>query len=141
VLFGWMIASASQISRPVADFMSGAFGPSPAIPMDEGVRRAVVTIMLFLAYEFAYWLDHYLSHKVPVLWEFHKVHHTAQVLSPLTAARVHPVDSLVFANIAAIVIGLTGGVLHYVFGSPASPFALSGANVILTAWRRKADWL
>ncbi len=34
--------------------------------------------MLFLAYELGYWFNHWLSHKVPLLWEFHKVHHTAR---------------------------------------------------------------
>ena len=50
--------------------------------------------MLFLAYELGYWFNHWLSHKVPVLWEFHKVHHTAEVLTPLTNFRVHPIYAL-----------------------------------------------
>jgi hypothetical protein len=28
---------------------------------------------------------------VPFLWEFHKVHHSATVLTPVTSIRVHPV--------------------------------------------------
>jgi len=35
---------------------------------------------------------------VPFLWEFHKVHHSANVLTPITAFRVHPVDTWLFAN-------------------------------------------
>ena len=46
-----------------------------------------------------------------MLWDFHKVHHTAEVLSPLTNFRMHPVDSVVFGNILAIFLGVTGGVL------------------------------
>ena len=44
--------------------------------------RGVITAMLFLSYELGYWFNHWLSHKVPVLWEFHKVHHSATVLTP-----------------------------------------------------------
>ncbi len=70
----------------------------------------------------------------PILWEFHKVHHTAEVLSPLTVFRVHPIDSLVFANIGAIVLGVTGGVLSHLFGPSLTPFTLSGANAILVGF-------
>ena len=91
-----------------------------------------MTVCLFLAYELAYWLDHYLSHRIPLLWEFHKVHHTAEVLSPLTNFRVHPVDSLVFYNILGIFLGTTGGALSYL--QLGSPFAIGGANVILVAF-------
>ena len=77
----------------------------------------------------SYWIDHYLSHNIPLLWEFHKVHHTAEVLSPLTNFRVHPVDSLVFVNIVAICNGLTTGVLHWVFG--AGPVRLEILNETL----------
>ena len=69
------------------------------------VTRAVITVMLFLAYELGYWFNHWLSHKVPLLWEFHKVHHTAEVLTPLTNFRVHPVYTWVFANILALLDG------------------------------------
>jgi sterol desaturase/sphingolipid hydroxylase (fatty acid hydroxylase superfamily) len=134
VLFGWMIASASQVSGPVADALTAIFGPRPHAAPEGWPARAIITVALFAAYEFAYWLDHYLSHRVPFLWEFHKVHHTAEVLTPLTVFRVHPVDSLVFANIAAVVMGVTGGLLRYAFGAAAHPFAVSGENLILVAF-------
>jgi sterol desaturase/sphingolipid hydroxylase (fatty acid hydroxylase superfamily) len=133
-LIGWTVVSAGQISRAAAELLASALGQGPRITMAAGASRTLATIALFLAYELAYWLDHFLSHKVPALWEFHKVHHTAEVLSPLTVFRVHPVDSLVFANIGAVVLGLTAGVLQYVLGGTASPFALSGANLILVAF-------
>jgi len=89
-------------------------------------------VFLFLAYELGYWIDHYLSHRIPMLWEFHKVHHTAEVLSPLTNFRVHPVDSVVFANILGVVVGVTGGVLTYL--QLGSPFEVGGTNLILVAF-------
>jgi hypothetical protein len=61
-----------------------------------------MTLAGFLAYEIAYYIDRYLMHKAPVLWEFHTTHHTAEVLTPLTAFRVHPMDTLIFVNITAI---------------------------------------
>ena len=43
----------------------------------------------------ALWFTHWLFHVVPELWEFHKVHHSAEVMTPITAARMHPVEEIV----------------------------------------------
>jgi sterol desaturase/sphingolipid hydroxylase (fatty acid hydroxylase superfamily) len=133
-LFGFAIASAGAISGLTAHALKSVLGPQSPSAMNPALARAIATLALFLAYEFAYWLDHYLSHKVPFLWEFHKVHHTAEVLTPLTNFRVHPIDTIVFANITAVMVGGMGGVLSYAFGGAVSPFALSGANVILVVF-------
>jgi len=62
-----------------------------------------------LAYELGYWFNHWLSHKVPLLGEFHKVHHNAKVLTPLTNFRVHPVCTWVFTNILAVSAAVANG--------------------------------
>jgi len=92
--------------------------------------RAGATFLLFITYEFAYYVDHYLNHKIPFLWEFHKVHHTAEVLTPLTVFRVHPVDTLIFANIAAIIVGFTNGAFAYSIGKSVGMFQVDGSNII-----------
>ena len=132
ILFGWAVISSKFISDKVAGSLVDIFGVLPRTGLNQFTSRLIVTVCLFLAYELAYWIDHYLSHRVPALWEFHKVHHTAEVLSPLTNFRVHPVDSIVFYNIVGIFVGTTGGVLSYV--QLGSPFAVGGANVILLAF-------
>lgn len=104
-------------------------------PLIDPVALAYVgtwwTIGLFLAYEFAYWLDHYLSHRIPVLWEFHKVHHAAEVLTPLTNFRVHPIDSIVFINIVAVVLGMTKALLtRFAGAAPISVDTWGGMIVI-----------
>ena len=132
VLFGWTVISAQFISDTVAVVLADIFGVLPKTGLNDFTSRVIVTVSLFLAYEFAYWIDHYLSHRIPLLWEFHKVHHTAEVLSPLTNFRVHPVDSVVFYNILGIIVGTTGGALSYL--QLGSPFAVGGANVIFVAF-------
>lgn len=48
----------------------------------------------FLALDFSrYWL-HYAGHRVPFLWQFHRVHHSAEVLDSTTGLRMHAVDFL-----------------------------------------------
>jgi sterol desaturase/sphingolipid hydroxylase (fatty acid hydroxylase superfamily) len=73
-------------------------------------------------------------HRVPMLWEFHKVHHSATVLTPLTIFRVHPVDSVIFANIAALSTGITGGVMNYAFGITTNQYAITDTNILLVVF-------
>jgi sterol desaturase/sphingolipid hydroxylase (fatty acid hydroxylase superfamily) len=133
--FGWMLFSAGPLAGWVADGLTLVLGPAPAIAVPVLVQGVVLTILFFLAYEFAYWLDHFLSHKVPVLWQFHRVHHGAESLSLLTNFRVHPVDTLVFMHITAAVLGLSQGIARYTLGPTAHPWEIGGTNalIILTA--------
>jgi sterol desaturase/sphingolipid hydroxylase (fatty acid hydroxylase superfamily) len=106
-------------------------GPVTPSALPEIAQRAIVTVVLFLAYELGYWVDHYLKHRVPALWELHKVHHTAEVLTPLTTFRMHPLDSLVFGQILAVTAAIANGVTAYLFGDTTYQYALAGTNIIL----------
>ena len=131
IIFGWALISYETLSRGVADALTAMFGALPPAPLPAFVSRSIITVMLFLAYELGYWLNHYLSHRIPLLWEFHKVHHSATVLTPLTNFRVHPVYMCIFLNILAVCIGLANGVGDYLLGQPASQYGLSETNIIL----------
>ncbi len=131
-LVGWAIVSARTISDIVSGALIGTFGVLPGTGLNELTTKSIATAFLFLAYEFGYWFDHYLSHRIPLLWDFHKVHHTAEVLSPLTNFRVHPIDSLVFGNILGLSLGITGGVLTFL--QLGRPFEVGGTNLILVAF-------
>jgi sterol desaturase/sphingolipid hydroxylase (fatty acid hydroxylase superfamily) len=127
------VLSSNYISEIVSVALTHSFGAHDGIDSNGFVGKSIATLAIFIAYELGYWVDHYLSHRVPLLWEFHKVHHTAEVLSPLTNFRVHPVDSIVFGNFLGVFIGATNGVLHYLgFGSPFGSDA--SASVVLVAF-------
>ena len=131
IVFGWALLSYDTLSRGIADLLTNTFGAMPAAPLPAFVARSIITVMLFLAYELGYWLNHYLSHRIPFLWEFHKVHHSATSLTPLTNFRVHPIYMCVFVNILAVSIGLANGIGDYLLGQPASQYGLSETNIIL----------
>ena len=133
-LFGWAILSYHLVSTTANAALASAFGARPPTSLSEFQAAGILTVALFLAYELGYWLDHYLSHKIPILWEFHKVHHSAEVLSPLTNFRVHPVDTLVFYNILALLMGGTGGLVHYWLGTATSHFTIANSNVLTLAF-------
>jgi sterol desaturase/sphingolipid hydroxylase (fatty acid hydroxylase superfamily) len=131
LIFGWAVLSYQFLSNAIVGFLITMFGAMQPPPLPEIVSRSVITLMLFLAYELGYWLNHYLSHRIPILWEFHKVHHTATVLTPLTLFRVHPVYTAIFANILAIATAVASGFGNYVFGHTTYQYALSDSNIIL----------
>jgi sterol desaturase/sphingolipid hydroxylase (fatty acid hydroxylase superfamily) len=131
LVFGWALLSYEVVSYSVAQALTAAFGPRPPTALPPYVYRTAITILLFLAYELGYWLNHYLSHRIPFLWEFHKVHHSATVLTPLTNFRVHPVYMCIFLNILAVFTGLAGGIGEYLLGATTHQYGLSENNIIL----------
>ena len=134
VVLGWAVLSYQTVSNAIIAALVTAFGQPGPNALPELAARSVVTLMLFLAYELGYWFNHWLSHRVPVLWEFHKVHHSAEVLTPLTNFRVHPVYTWIFANILAFAAAVANGFANYLFGATAYQYALADSNIILVVF-------
>ena len=71
------------------------FGLEPVVSGPAGpVMIVIFTATMLLAYDLSYYLYHYGQHKIPLLWELHKVHHSAEVMVGVTKDRVHPLDEL-----------------------------------------------
>jgi sterol desaturase/sphingolipid hydroxylase (fatty acid hydroxylase superfamily) len=134
VLIGWAVVSGATISKFVIDGLTAVFGAHDPIEAPVWALRLGRTLLLFLAYELAFFIDHSLKHRIPALWELHKAHHSAEVLTPLTNFRVHPIDSLILANNIAIVTGLVGGLAEYVVGKPVEIFAFHGTDILMVAY-------
>jgi sterol desaturase/sphingolipid hydroxylase (fatty acid hydroxylase superfamily) len=49
-----------------------------------------VWIACFLILDFSVWGQHFLSHKIPVFWRLHRLHHSDVVMDVTTALRFHP---------------------------------------------------
>ena len=90
---------------------------------------AAYTLCDLLAIDAALFLAHYLQHRIPALWEFHKTHHSAEVLTPVTVLRMHPVDQILNFTMAAALPGFTAGVFSYLYAQPAHVFTISGLNI------------
>jgi len=50
----------------------------------------VVLAMLIL--DFAIWAQHLITHKIPLLWRLHQVHHSDRDMDVTTAIRFHPLE-------------------------------------------------
>lgn len=54
----------------------------------------VEVLIGFVILDFLIYVQHVLSHKVPMLWRFHKVHHADRDIDVTTGIRFHPVEAL-----------------------------------------------
>lgn len=50
------------------------------------------TCLTILAFDLALWVQHLITHKVPLFWRFHRVHHADRDMDVTTAIRFHPVE-------------------------------------------------
>lgn len=78
------------------------YGPVAQLPL---WQQGLIVIVLgdFLGY----WI-HRLDHYNPILWNFHAIHHSAEVVDWLTAVRIHPLNDAFAKGIKAIPIMLLG---------------------------------
>lgn len=87
-----------------------------------------LTLTLFIARDATRFYMHYMMHKIPALWEFHKVHHSAEVLNFFTAERFHPVEVLISSTLMVTVTALVNGIFIALFGDHLTPLTVAGAN-------------
>jgi len=66
-----------------------------------------------------------------MLWCFHQVHHSAEVLTPVTVYRTHPVEAVIFALRSVLVQALVIAGFIFFFGNRAELLAILGANAFL----------
>jgi sterol desaturase/sphingolipid hydroxylase (fatty acid hydroxylase superfamily) len=64
------------------------------------------------------------------LWEFHKVHHSAEVMTPITAYRMHPVEIILNFNLTNLLGGAMLGTFHYLTAGGVVTFQLLGVNIV-----------
>jgi sterol desaturase/sphingolipid hydroxylase (fatty acid hydroxylase superfamily) len=111
--------------------MTSAFGAHRPTAWPAWAALAMATLFESLAFELAYSFGHYLFHRIPALWEFHKARHSAEAMTTFTELRQRPVEILAFMNLIAIAAGAALGVMTYAFGPGAQPFTLFNVNILL----------
>ena len=101
----------------------------PAIaPLTRGV---VLTIATAGVADFGFFISHYLMHRVSILWHFHEVHHSAEVLTPVTVYRVHPVEDLINACVASVLSALGASAYTASRGGDVNIIAIYGTNIVV----------
>lgn len=65
------------------------------------------------------------------LWEFHKVHHSAPVMVPLTASRVHFLEKIVGRLVELFLLGAYAGMFWYACGGEIDRYTLFGVTYLV----------
>lgn len=94
------------------------------LPMDWLGPGPVQFLFVFLLMDFTRYWVHYADHRVPWLWTFHRVHHSAETLDSTTGLRMHLVD---FCQLILIPVGLYGFLFD---GRQLDPWVLPAALAV-----------
>lgn len=103
--------------------------PSPP-PLPDGVVVAVYSLTFFVVADLSRFLVHRAMHRVPALWELHKVHHSAEALTPLTFHRVHPVETALLELRGLLVTAGLGGLAFWIWRGQAAILTVLGVEAI-----------
>ncbi|PID94675.1 MAG: hypothetical protein CSA89_01200 [Bacteroidales bacterium] len=112
-IYEWLIARYDYISAP----------------MSNNTTIILYTFTLTVANDFFAFLTHWAMHKIPFLWEFHKTHHSATRMNPMTQYRLHPIELIINNIIGTFAFGTITGVFSYLSMGNISKWEFLGANV------------
>jgi Fe(3+) dicitrate transport protein len=141
------VAGAWWVATRLVRQLDGLVG-APAISAPGWAVVVAYSAALFLAWDLSRFALHALMHMLPGLWAVHQVHHSAQVLTPLTFHRIHPLESVLYQVRGALVTGFVAGLFFWVFRAEATAATLLGVpaaglvlNVVFGNLRHSHVWL
>lgn len=127
------------VASALAALLNGSPAASAAhLPVATGIALAAG---LFLIDDFCRFALHFAHHKVPALWPFHEVHHSAEVLTPLSFFRAHPVyffvqrmlisacSGVLQAIVAVAAFGWIDAWVFYAASLPWAVYMLAGVHL------------
>lgn len=127
----WAVALFATVGPFTEQLIIGAlefsFGATPALESNFAWMLLYALVSL-LCYDFVFYVIHYTMHKVPALWAIHKIHHSAEVLTPLTRSREHFLAGPIWATGSAISFGFSAGIFAYLFAGGITQATLFNAG-------------
>lgn len=89
------------------------------------------SVVMFLADDFTKYLMHRWMHKWPALWAIHKVHHSAETMTPMTVYRVHPLEGVLYTTRSVLAQAPVIAVFYYLFGDSVDLVTILGVNLLV----------
>ncbi len=126
LFFSWFVLNTAAVSVFVYRILFFFFGVGPKLNPTLAVN-IIYTLIFLLAYDFGKYVIHRWLHTYPLLWEFHKFHHSAASLNPITVYRVHPVESILLNTVSSLLSGTVSGVFVFLFPG-VSMYSFLGVN-------------
>lgn len=115
------------------------FGPGHVFPVTLGWRLAYGLLTLLVA-DMIFYFTHLFGHRTKIGWAFHKVHHSAEVLTPLTRYREHFVEGIYYAAGSAAGLGFCGGVFAYLLQGSITQVTLMNLGIFAFLFALNANF-
>jgi len=109
-IFGLIIynAGSNVVVELFKDFL-GLFGITNLVAIQVGhLPTAVQLFLLFIIRDFIQWNVHRMLHRVPFLWEFHKVHHSVEEMGFAAHMRFHWMETVFYRSLEYIPLAMIG---------------------------------
>lgn len=90
-------------------FLANTFGIRNLVAINvAGMPHWVQLLILFLVRDFIQWNTHRLLHRVPWLWQVHKVHHSVRQMGYAAHLRYHFMETIVYRSIEYLPLAMIG---------------------------------
>ena len=91
------------------DFLANTFGITNLVALEIGSWPHIVQLfVMFIMVDFLSWWTHRLLHRVPFLWNFHKVHHSVKEMGFAAHLRYHWMETIVYKSIQYVPMAMIG---------------------------------
>ena len=91
------------------DFLHWAFGIENLVAIEVNSWPVWAQLLtLFIIADFIQWNVHRMLHRVPWLWEFHKVHHSVKEMGFAAHLRFHWMETIVYKSVQYIPLAMIG---------------------------------
>ncbi len=87
----------------------GILNNSFAIVNLQSLPKWLQLLIFFVLLDFVQWLTHILLHKLPFLWQFHKVHHSVKEMGFAAHFRYHWMENVLYKPMKTLAVMLLGG--------------------------------
>jgi sterol desaturase/sphingolipid hydroxylase (fatty acid hydroxylase superfamily) len=120
------IAGALTLTTVVAASVA-TLVPDPLIAA-QALSPVLLAFLLWLPTDFANYWVHRFYHRWDVIWPLHAVHHSAEVMTPVTTYRQHPLGMVLTTLVQSAIVGLIQGVLLGSLGPGTEVAMIAGIN-------------
>ena len=125
-----LVGSHLWLTMEVGHFLNDHAGEAPHIDIPGYLSAIIYALVFFLAEDASRFTLHCWMHRFSFLWRFHRLHHNATVLTPITVFRVHPVESTLYFFRGFLVFGMVSGFFVWLFGPNLSTWDILGVDLL-----------
>ena len=136
---GLMLQLMAMLAVPVAAVVAAFYAQTHGIGLLNQLAwpEWIKVTLALLVLDLAIWAQHLVSHKVPLFWRLHQVHHADRDIDVTTAVRFHPVEialSMLWKIVVVVPLGASS-LAVFLFEVILNACAMfNHANIALPAW-------